>query len=306
VSGGLNAGAVARQLGVAVTTLRTWHQRYGLGPTLHEPGQHRRYTPSDISRLELMQRLITNGVSPGEAARWVSRLPDAGPERELPTPIAAAGHQRDGGGLALGATHPAARGLARAACRLDSVGVLAGLLDVIGQLGVIGAWESVICPLLIAIGERHAARGDFVDVEHLTSGCVSAAMASVPRPPRHVPTRILLACADEEQHSLPLEALAAALAEQGAPCRLLGARVPPTALAAAIQRTGPSAVLIWSQQRSTGRTEQLTHLVSAPGRPTLIAAAGPGWEVAALAEGITVPTSLADAAVLLATAGASQ
>ena len=41
----LSAGAVARRLGVAVTTLRTWHQRYGLGPSQHVPGQHRRYTP---------------------------------------------------------------------------------------------------------------------------------------------------------------------------------------------------------------------------------------------------------------------
>ena len=34
----LTAGAVARRLGVAVTTLRTWHQRYGLGPSHHVPG----------------------------------------------------------------------------------------------------------------------------------------------------------------------------------------------------------------------------------------------------------------------------
>ena len=33
-----SAGAVARRLGVAVTTLRTWHQRYGLGPSLHPGG----------------------------------------------------------------------------------------------------------------------------------------------------------------------------------------------------------------------------------------------------------------------------
>ena len=54
---------------------------------------------------------------------------------------------------------------------------------------------------------------------------VRAAAAAQRRP------AILLACADEEQHSLPLEALAAALAETGVPSRLLGARVPPDALA---------------------------------------------------------------------------
>src|SRR6185437_10555364 len=74
-----SAGAVARRLGVAVTTLRTWHQRYGLGPSLHEPGQHRRYTEQDIERLERMQRLIAAGVAPGEAARWATRGPEQRP-----------------------------------------------------------------------------------------------------------------------------------------------------------------------------------------------------------------------------------
>ncbi|MET0415607.1 MAG: MerR family transcriptional regulator, partial [Actinoplanes sp.] len=49
---GLTAGAVARRLGVAVTTLRTWHQRYGLGPSRHEAGHHRRYSAEDMDRLQ--------------------------------------------------------------------------------------------------------------------------------------------------------------------------------------------------------------------------------------------------------------
>ncbi|HYN95703.1 MAG TPA: MerR family transcriptional regulator, partial [Pilimelia sp.] len=72
---GLSAGAVARRLGVAVTTLRTWHQRYGLGPSHHEPGHHRRYTPEDLARLEVMRRLTAQGVTPAEAARWARRVP---------------------------------------------------------------------------------------------------------------------------------------------------------------------------------------------------------------------------------------
>ena len=52
---GLTAGAVARRLGVAVTTLRTWHQRYGLGPSEHVPGHHRRYTAEDLDRLQVMR-----------------------------------------------------------------------------------------------------------------------------------------------------------------------------------------------------------------------------------------------------------
>src|SRR3954454_12802475 len=73
----LTAGAVARRLGVAVTTLRSWHQRYGLGPSRHAPGRHRRYTGEDLARLEVMRRLTADGLPPAEAARWARQAPPA-------------------------------------------------------------------------------------------------------------------------------------------------------------------------------------------------------------------------------------
>src|SRR5262245_61301382 len=72
---GLSAGEVARRLGVAVTTVRTWDRRYGLGPARREPGRHRRYGPGDLARLELMRRLIGDGVAPAEAARVARTTP---------------------------------------------------------------------------------------------------------------------------------------------------------------------------------------------------------------------------------------
>ena len=39
--------AVARRLGVAPATLRTWDRRYGLGPSEHTSGAHRRYGPAE-------------------------------------------------------------------------------------------------------------------------------------------------------------------------------------------------------------------------------------------------------------------
>src|SRR5205085_4099592 len=85
---GRSAGEVARQLGVAVTTLRTWHQRYGLGPSRHVPGQHRRYTREDMDRLQVMRRLTAQGVPPAEAAAWARRVPMP---IDVSTPVPAAG-----------------------------------------------------------------------------------------------------------------------------------------------------------------------------------------------------------------------
>ena len=283
-----SAGAVARRLGVAVTTLRTWHQRYGMGPSLHEPGHHRRYTEQDIERLEVMQRLIGEGVAPSEAARWA--LLDV---RDSLPPTAS-----------FNSAAPAlsARGLHRAALRLDAPAVRQRVTAAVHVRGDVVAWDDVLRPGLTAIGDRPAATGALVEVEHLLSGCVSAVFGAVPRPEPTVPAQILLACADEEQHSLPLEALGAALAASGVPTRMLGARVPPTALATAVRRTGPTAVLVWSQLPATGDPGQLAPVLTAAWRPLLIAAAGPGWHVPALPTGVSRPATLTEALVMLTAA----
>ena len=65
----LTVAAVARRIGVAPATLRTWDRRYGLGPSSHEAGEHRRYCPKDLAILTAMRKLITAGVSPAEAAQ---------------------------------------------------------------------------------------------------------------------------------------------------------------------------------------------------------------------------------------------
>ncbi|WP_238014166.1 MerR family transcriptional regulator [Dactylosporangium sp. AC04546] len=281
-----SAGAVARRLGVAVTTLRTWHQRYGMGPSLHEPGHHRRYTEQDIERLQVMQRLIFEGVAPSEAARWANRPPISAP---LPS-----SSETDAGSLV--------RGLLRAAMRLDAPAVRQRVTHAVQDLGVVAAWDAVLAPVLVAIGERYEATGAYVEVEHLLSGCVSAVLGSVPRPSADVPVRTLLACADEEQHSLPIEALAAALASCGVPARVLGARVPTAALIAAIRRTGPAAVLVWSHLPSTSDPVQLSAVLAERARPVVLAAAGGGWDESALPEGVLRPGSLTDALVILTSA----
>ncbi|WP_428962636.1 MerR family transcriptional regulator [Micromonospora fluostatini] len=318
----LSAGAVARRLGVAVTTLRTWHQRYGLGPSQHTPGHHRRYTPADLARLEIMRRLTAEGISPAEAARWARQAPDLAPTPDPGPPRLATGTRidgpgpgtgtgaggtrtdgtgRDGGGatIPVGRAGPAARGLARAAMRLDAVSIATTIARSLAADGVIATWDRLLRPVLVGIGERHAATSRLIEVEHLFSRCVSEAFAMVTRSGTTTgPARILLSCADEEQHSLPLEALAAALTEAGTAYRMLGARVPPAALVEAVDRTGPAGVVIWSHTRATADPHQLTTLLAVPRRPLLVLAAGPGWRADTLPAGVVRPVDLAEAVSL--------
>nr|BFF18909.1 hypothetical protein GCM10025730_24300 [Promicromonospora thailandica] len=68
---------MARRLGVAPATLRTWDRRYGLGPSGRTAGSHRRYTPDDVARLLVMRRLTLEGVAPVDAARAAVEAGDA-------------------------------------------------------------------------------------------------------------------------------------------------------------------------------------------------------------------------------------
>src|SRR5688500_13838555 len=136
----LTVAAVARRLGVAPATLRTWDRRYGLGPSEHVAGAHRRYTRDDLARLAAMRRLTLEGVPPAEAARLVvgaveGTAADA-PVEPLPDRegrLVATGRPTGGGPggrvLPLPGADAAVRGLGRAAMALDARAVTAAVRE---------------------------------------------------------------------------------------------------------------------------------------------------------------------------------
>jgi transposase-like protein len=283
----VTVAGVARRLGVAPATLRTWDRRYGLGPSEHTAGSHRRYTPADVGRLEIMRRLVLDGVSPADAAAaaLATQVPaaDTTPARAPVVPPeagTAAASGRGGGGqvLPIGTSSAAARGLARAAMGLDApavVDIVSGSLD---QRGVIATWEDLLLPVLLGVGRRYEATGRGVDVEHLLSESISTCLRRVAQQvgrPRNL-RPVLLAAADEEQHTLPLHAVAAALAEHHIASRMLGGRVPRGALAAAVRRSGPLAVMVWAQVPERGTLEQIEALPALRPAPRVVLG-GPGW-----------------------------
>ena len=267
----LAVAAVARRLGVAPATLRTWDRRYGLGPSSHEAGSHRRYTSDDLARLEAMQRLLLMGAPPAEAARCALSHGDpmATATAEVPTVTTAA----PGGTAAL------VRGLSRAASALDSASCGQLVADSVARRGVVGTWTDVLAPTLVDIGQKWESTGVGVEVEHLLSESIIAVMQSVVAALKYPVNQrsVLLSCAPNDLHTIPLFALAAALAERRVSSRFMGARVPHEALLAAARRVGPGAILVWSQLAETGDASPLADLADL--RPTpLVLLGGPGWQ----------------------------
>ncbi len=295
----LSVAAVARMLGIAPATLRTWDRRYGIGPSAHAPGRHRRYSPQDVARLEKMQRALVRGAGPAEAARY-ALSPSEGLQRAL-----ADGPRPRAGGrmLRLPGAGRYARGLGRAALALDFPAARSVLTEAIDALGVEVAWDDVARPVLRAVAQRWAVTGAGVEVEHLVSQSVTAAFSahSVDPPDRPVGRPVLLAGMPHEQHVLPLLVLGAALAERGVTARPLGADLPADALAAAVRRTTPAAVVLWSQAEPTADVALLAALPST--RPRVRAfVAGPGWDDATLPPRVARLESLVEAVDTLAAA----
>jgi len=306
----LTTGALARRLGVSPTTLRSWDRRYGIGPAVRDDGRHRRWTPQDVSVLERMCRLTSSGVPPAEAARVARQEadPTAPDIREQ-----AVKRSRAGGALPLGDVRQECRGLARAAVRLDAPAVEQLLAAAVEEYGVVAAWHEVMMPTLHAVGRKWASSGDrYVEVEHLLSWHISTALRRCAPPVGReaeplAAGPVVLACVPGEQHTLPIEALNAALVERGLPTRMFGAAVPAEALAAAVQRIGPTAVVLWAQARSTASLPLARHLADArwgvhgAWRRPLVLLGGPGW-AGPVARDLLRPPSLKDALALLADA----
>jgi len=282
---GLSAGEVARRLGIAATTVRTWDRRYGLGPSRRDPGRHRRYNRRDFARLEVMRQLVIQGVTPAEAARIA---------RDLRNPD----HRDEIGDEDTGLTRSRlVVSLRRAALALDP----AALEQIASRAladGVVPAWTTVFAPTLREIGRRHSVLSRYIAAEHLLSAAISAALSAVARPAAR--PSVLLACAPDELHSLPLEALAAALAEQDRRSRMLGARVPVNVLRDAIAKTGPTAVVLWAHAPGTADHVQIAAAETARPRPALIAACGPGWAPENLPPGVSTLADLPQAVRVIA------
>jgi MerR family transcriptional regulator, light-induced transcriptional regulator len=288
----LSVAAVARRLGIAPATLRTWDRRYGIGPREHTTGRHRRYAPEDIARLEVMQQALLRGVAPAEAASYALRAGapayhDADVEVVAPrTPL----HE-----VATRATK--VNGLSRAAMAMDTVATQQLIADGIGRVGVIAVWRDVLAPVLAALGSRWAHSGECVEIERLVHECTLAAMVgatpvvTAPRNPRPV----LLCCAPEERHALPLYVLRAALAREGIGTQMLGAALPADALAAAVRRTAPAAVVVWAQLTRYLGVDVFERVPRTRQRVRLFAC-GPGWFAADLPNRVDRLENLADAA----------
>jgi len=260
----LSVSSVARRIGVAPATLRTWARRYGIGPSSHEAGSHRKYCPSDLAKLTVMRRLISAGVAPADAAEQAKAHEGEVVIDEITSLCRECDETIDA--------------IFNAAEALDSLFVETMLRNEISENGIISAWQEVFVPVLIQVGSAWEKSGKGVEVEHMLSEILKRVLrestSEIVVPVNSRP--VLLASVGEELHSLALHALAAALAERGIETHFLGARTPVEAISSMVSRFAPPAVFLWAQLPVNGDPKFVDGIPSVRPAPRVIIG-GPGW-----------------------------
>ena len=262
----LTVAAVARRLGVAPATLRTWDRRYGLGPSLHEAGNHRRYCAKDLAKLTMMRRLISAGVAPAQAAQRA--LSHEG-EMSLAKIISHCTNALE-----------AIDAMYSATSALDQVLLRTMLAHEILDHGIVVAWEEVFVPVLQRIDSHCKEKSGSAEVEHIfftqiLKGVIHENTSEITAPLNAHP--ILLASVGDELHCLALHALSAALAERSVSSFFLGPRTPLSVLQIMVERSAPPAIFLWAQA-SVGADPKFLREIPAIRPAPRIVLGGPGWD----------------------------
>lgn len=264
-------GVVAERIGVPIATLRSWNQRYGVGPPDHSPGRHRLYSENDILIVDRMHQLIGDGASPRSAAR--AALDSVVPPRA----------DTDN--------------LLEAAFDLDAASAGRQLESHLRHYGVVDTWDQLVRPVFSEIEIRQADGEGCIDIEHALSWAVSRSLHRLPIEPPDASASTILASTEGETHTLALEALRAALGERGHASLMLGAHVPTTALIDALNRTArPTTVVLWAQ---TTHTADIAMAKAVVAEHAQLMVGGPGWRSARLPRKAVRVDSLQSALQLL-------
>jgi MerR family transcriptional regulator, light-induced transcriptional regulator len=278
----LRIGELSRRVHVPVASLRAWEARYGLLSPNRTKGGFRLYGADDVARVLAMRANLERGLSAAEAAR-----------------------------LALSETHDGATPLlAEAAAELgvalaifDEARAQAVLDRLFGSLSIDAALRDVIVPYLHELGERWQRGEVSIAQEHFASNVVRGRLMAMARGwGRGSGPLAVLACAEDEQHDIPLLLFGLLIRTYGWRVGYLGADTPLPSLVQAVRELHPSAVVVSGTAagvldgQSAGLQEVALHA------PLYVAGAAASAELARQAHGIYLDGDMFAAADSLANA----
>jgi DNA-binding transcriptional MerR regulator len=223
--------SVAAELaGVSEGLLRAWERRFGLVKPRRTSGGYRAYSQRDIELIKRVKQLTEEGLSIGEAARLAPSIRKALEARgeAPPAELAPADPAALGGYLAAALA---------AAERSDQPAIEAALDGALARVSPLTAWNAVLGPLEIEVGNRwHEQRLNSAQ-EHLVSHAVRTRLLALLRgAPALVRRHVVCACLPEEQHELGLLQAALRFRHAGDRVTYVGARSQAPQLGELVRR----------------------------------------------------------------------
>ena len=216
-------GAAARLSGVHAETIRMWERRHNLPSPQRSEGGHRQYSERDVALVRAIKRLLDGGARIGSVAEMS--------EDEIFSAAAGLADAREGNwNEAIARTIEAAKKRDPHATEelLDRPLLQRHALDVI---------TAFYLPLLARVGELWQAGALDIATEHALEKLVSGRIHSVLANLRSVQgaPRAVCACPAGERHEVGLLAATVVLKDAGFAVVHLGADVPTSALALALE-----------------------------------------------------------------------
>jgi methanogenic corrinoid protein MtbC1 len=215
-----------------------------------------------------MVRLIVAGVAPKDAATKALELNLKGGQNKVEKFIQKSEDQSDLVSL-----------LFKSTLKFDQGKIEKIIRKSISENGVEQTWVEVISPLLVLVGDEWVRTGTGIEIEHFLSEVLrkilSENLGTISRPKNSRP--VLLACVENEMHSLALLVLAAVLAEARIECIFLGARTPQSALNQVIIKSAPPAIFLWAQLSENADHKYVKSIPALRPAPRVLLG-GPGWK----------------------------
>jgi len=250
----LSIGALSRATGIPVETLRTWESRYGFPAPERRPSGHRLYSLSIVPRLRRVAEALARGhragqVVPASEADLRQLLAAAPPSRVASPP--------DSPSRAAGDVPQ----LLRLVESFESDRLSHALLSASARLGPLAFVETVVAPLLQAVGEAWAEGRLQVRHEHFLSERLGDVLRSLrlPLEERAGGPLVVLSTLPGEAHGLGLQMAALVVAFAGCRILYLGTETPVPDLVALTRDLGARALAL--SVSASGRKPRTAALV---------------------------------------------
>ena len=217
----LAIGALSRATGIPVETLRTWEIRYGFPVPERRPSGHRVYALSTVPRL----RRIAEALARGHRARQVVPASDADVQQLLAAPASVA---RSPVAVTPVATSDELPQLLRLVESFESDRLTRAVLSASARLGPLAFLETLVAPLLRAVGEGWAKGRLEVRHEHFLSERLGDVLRSLrlAQEERSSGPLLVLCTLPGEAHGMGLQMAALVVATAGCRVLYLGTETP--------------------------------------------------------------------------------